>query len=272
MHSNKYIKSISVLNTRASNYTSLHGMRELEKYTNILAKRLKHRLSIFLKSRLPADRSDLYPGNHWVWDSLIGHLPKIACLMLLSDVHATNFDNRKDHESLLGNAQKFKAVDGSGLEQCDGCYLHLDKNRSEIVRSGQTTTGFWKRNQQHEKASKLQDPSTRGRLFYQSYPHKLVAGKVEGKLGLWDDLEQVVGIGIEHHQRKAIIDLFDWTESEAKCLENMKEGAKGAISLESKQYKHLCYLFETCFAVAISPYLNVTMNPTCEWQLKWYGN
>jgi hypothetical protein len=99
-----------------------------------------------------------------------------------------------------------------------------------------------------------------------------VAETVDGKLGVWDDLDQVIGIALDHHQRQSIIDLFDWTETEKQCLSNLKEGAKGGISLLSKQYKHICYLFETCFAVAISPQMNVTMNPTREWQLKWYGN
>jgi hypothetical protein len=43
----------------------------------------------------------------------------------------------------------------------------------------------------------------------------------------------------------------------------------GGLSIQSK---HLCYLFETAFAAAIEPNMNVTQNPTCEWQLKWYGN
>jgi hypothetical protein len=265
------VKSLSVSNARRSDHTSPAGMAQLEKHTNILAKMLKYRLSLFLRHRLPSDRWDLLPGNHWVWDSFIVHLPKIACLMLMSDVHAPNFVNRKDIESLLGKSDKFKAVCGSGLEKCDGCYLHLDKNRSEIVRSGQTAAGFEKRQKEHEKSSKLQDGATKTRLFYQSYPHPTVADSVDGKRGLWSDLEQVVGIGVAWHQRQSVIDLFDWTESETECLSKLKDGAKGGLSIQSKQYKHLCYLFETCFAVAISSQMNVTMNPTCEWQLRWYG-
>jgi hypothetical protein len=62
----------------------------------------------------------------------------------MSDVHAPNFVNRHDSESLLGKGDKFKRVSGSVLEKCDGCHLHLDKNRSDIVRSGQTAAGFEK--------------------------------------------------------------------------------------------------------------------------------
>jgi hypothetical protein len=62
--------------------------------------------------------------------------------MLVSDAHAANFVSRKDYEHMLGNGEKFNIVSGSGMENCDGCYLQLDRNRSEIVRSGKTTAGF----------------------------------------------------------------------------------------------------------------------------------
>jgi hypothetical protein len=63
-------------------------------------------------------------------------------MMLMSDVYAPNFVNRQNSESLLGKGDQFKVVFGSGLEKCDGCYLHLDDNRSEIVRSDQTSAEF----------------------------------------------------------------------------------------------------------------------------------
>jgi hypothetical protein len=132
------------------------------------------------------------------------------------------------------------------------------------VRSGQTTAGFEKRQREHEKSSRLQDSATKSRLFYHSNPHPTVADSVGGKRGVWSDLEQVVGIGVAWHQRQSVIDLFDWTESEKQFLARLRDGAEGGLSCESKQYKHLCYLFETCFAVAISPQMNVTMKPTCE--------
>jgi hypothetical protein len=99
-----------------------------------------------------------------------------------------------------------------------------------------------------------------------------VAATVKDRYGTWDDLVQVVGIAVEHHQWNQIVNLFDWSDKEKRYLENLSQGARGGLSLQSKQYKHLCYLFETAFAVAIEPNMNVTQNPTCEWQLKWYGN
>jgi hypothetical protein len=37
------------------------------------------------------------------------------------------------------------------------------------------------------------------------------------------------------------------------------------------QYKHICYCFETAFALAIEPRKNMTMNPMMEWQLHYFG-
>jgi hypothetical protein len=58
---------------------------------------------------------------------------------------------------LLGKGSKCKEVSGSVFEKCDGCVVHLDKNRSKIVRSVQTAARFEKRNKEHETSYKLQD-------------------------------------------------------------------------------------------------------------------
>lgn len=78
-------------------------MAQLEKQTNIFVRMLNNWLSLCLRQRTPSGRSDLLPGFYWTWYSLIVPLFKSACLMLLSDLRAANFVNRKDYESLLGN-------------------------------------------------------------------------------------------------------------------------------------------------------------------------
>jgi hypothetical protein len=60
--------------------------------------------------------------------------------VLISDVHAPNFVNGQNSASLFAKGDK--SVSGSGAEKCDGCYPHLDKNRSDIVRSSWTAAGF----------------------------------------------------------------------------------------------------------------------------------
>jgi hypothetical protein len=136
-------------------------MAQLEKHTNSFGKRL----SLFLRYRLPSERLYLCHDHHLVRDSLPAHLPKFACLILMSDVHAPNVVNRQECESLLGKRDKFMAFSGSGLEQCDECYFHLYKTRSDIMRSGQTGSGFEKRYKEHKNLFQLQDRATNTNVF-----------------------------------------------------------------------------------------------------------
>lgn len=148
----------------------------------------------------------------------------------------------------------------------DGCYLHLDTKRMEHRRAGQTTAGFENRNKQHLKCSKLQTVEDRMKPFYATYPHSSVDPKPSDHDGLWEDLEQVVGIGMEYGKRDNIVGLFDWSDSDIKHLGRLKKGAHGDEDLVSKQYRHLCYMFETFFAVAIARTRNLSSSPGCEWQ------
>ncbi|MEL7341270.1 MAG: hypothetical protein AAGM67_12370, partial [Bacteroidota bacterium] len=69
----------------------------------------------------------------------------------------------------------------------------------------------------------------------------------------------------------AIVQLFSWQKIELDHIKKLKLAQDHNGGDLSKQYKHLCYLMKTFFAVAIVPSNNLTMNPTCEWQLKFYG-
>jgi hypothetical protein len=94
---------------------------------------------------------------------------------------------------------------------------------------------------------------------------------MDGKRDLWSDLSRVVRTDVAWHQRQSVVNLCDWNESEKQCLSMLSDEAKGGLSSESKRYKYRCCVFETCFAVVVSPRMNVPMNPTCEWWLRWYG-
>jgi hypothetical protein len=142
----------------------------------------------------------------------------------MPDAHARSFVNRQESESLRAKGDKFNVLFGYGLEKCDGCYLHLDNNRSEIVRSGQTTAEFEKL---LKKSSKLQVGATKTRLFLQSFPQPTVADSVGGKRGLWSDLEQVVGIGVAWYHSQSVIEVLDRTESEEEFLPMLRDGARG---------------------------------------------
>jgi hypothetical protein len=130
-----------------------------------------------------------------------------------------------DCEPLLGKGDDFKAVSGDWLEKCDRCNLNLDENISENVGPGQTAAEFENRHK-NEKSPKLQDGATKIRGFYQSYLHPIGCNSVDGDLGLWSDLEQVLGIGVAWHQRQSVKDLFDRTESEKQCLSKLEHAPK----------------------------------------------
>ena len=40
---------------------------------------------------------------------------------------------------------------------------------------------------------------------------------------------------------------------------------------DERKYKHLTYLFEAVYGVAIAPINNITKNPTGEWELRYFG-
>lgn len=244
----------------------------LKTQSHMLAKKIKARLPLFLKTRLPEDNLGLHPGQHWVWEAFVSHLTRIACLIVMSDLQAPGLETRKDSECLLADPQEnFKVVEGSEYVHCDGCYLHVDWNRRAFRRAGQTVIGFAKRNGQHERASHLNEDKTMNRAFYRTYPHQSARERCPCADGTFEDLKQVVGIGMERIKMTAIANLFVWGDKELQELDKLKWSTSEPGSPQSKKYKQICYLTETAFAVAIAPEWNITQNPTCEWQLKYYG-
>ena len=106
--------------------------------------------------------------------------------------------------------------------------------------------------------------------FYAAYPHSSVEDKPKDQDGMWEDLEQVVGIGMDYRKRDGIVGLFEWSESDVKHLSKLKKGARNRSDLVSKQYQHLCYMFETFFALAIARSRNLSKSPGCEWQTGYH--
>ena len=77
---------------------------------------------------------------------------------------------------------------------------------------------------------------------------------------------------MERTNRDAILSLFDWDEEEENELKKLAWNGSWPDTLANRKYKHLTYLFEATYAVSICPALNVTQNPTSEWELKYYGS
>jgi hypothetical protein len=234
------------------------------------------RLTPFVTQRAKS-RPDLHPGRFWVWDSFRHHLPRIATLVVLSNLQAPGVESRKQSESLLDSITSFApmgdrhSTDEPYYGDLDGCYLHFDVNRLEARRAGQTTAGFAERNKQHLAKSKLRSVDDRMKPFYSTYPHPTAEDKPLEPDGTWNDLMQLVGIGMEYDKREKIVELFDWPDSDIKHLNKLKKGARNNDDLVSKQYRHLCYMFETFFALAIARNRNLSSSPGCEWQTGYHG-
>ena len=93
----------------------------------------------------------------------------------------------------------------------------------------------------------------------------------EEQLGNFQQIEQLIGIGIERTNLTTINELFDWSEEELLGLQHLK-GVATRVTMGDKKYKHLCYLFEAAYALALEPRRNISGNPGCEWQLNYFGS
>ena len=92
------------------------------------------------------------------------------------------------------------------------------------------------------------------------------------RLGKFQDLKQLVGIGFQRTNKQNIVDLFVWDyvkENELKALKAAKEDRE---SIVDKKYCHIVYLCELFYRVMIGLNQNISRNPGCEWKLRYYGN
>ena len=72
---------------------------------------------------------------------------------------------------------------------------------------------------------------------------------------------------------KEVIELFSWSKKEEAQLNKLSLKKTSILNgtLDEKEYKHLTYLFEAVYAVAIEPRNNISQNPTGKWELKYLG-
>ena len=96
-----------------------------------------------------------------------------------------------------------------------------ETNRRVLIRAGATEQGFQKRWKEHHKASKLGGPVESHRRFSLLCPDESVHEQVEGKRGKFQDLRQMVGLGMKRSQIDDILKLFDWSEREKWRLANL---------------------------------------------------
>ncbi len=158
---------------------------------------------------------------------------------------------------------------GDEWREYDGCYLCFDPNRSLIFRAGMTVIGLGPRWDQHERASRLTSQDTKWRNFYRKYPHVSVKDQCPDRDGTFEQLDQRVGLAVRKSDTRAVTELFPFTEIDNYRLKQLSYGPNRAGTQTDKQYKHICYMFELLFNIAIEQRKNTTQNPGCEWQLQW---
>ena len=257
---------------------SIENIDFFKKYVKITADKIIQRLHEFLRTRIPLQRTDLFCGRHWVWDSLKSKMMKIVAMMIMSG-HIVTYNDvlfRNDDETLLSSRQHFVHVDMIMTDgNIDGNYLVYDNKRHSIFRSGMAEVGMSRRWKEHVSGSMRSSHVNRASKFYKCYPN---SGAEEDnmptkddRLGTFQQLEQLIGIGIRREQLTDVVGLFEWTRVECDEL-SLLQSAATRNELEDKKYRHLCYLFECAYALSIEPRRNISVNPGCEWQLKYYGN
>jgi hypothetical protein len=97
--------------------------------------------------------------------------------------------------------------------------------------------------------------------LYSSYPHELVALKIPNWKGVFQSLNQLVGIAFDRSKAKdLVVDLFEWNATELKELEQLT-GAGGQDSILEKKYKHIVMMVEIAYGIAIVPRDNISSNP-----------
>ena len=84
-------------------------------------------------------------------------------------------------------------------------------------------------------------------------------------------LQQKMAMGMRKSDCSRSLRLFNWTEINETMLAKLPYRNDDGGSLVSKKYKHVCFMFELFFAVALEPSKNITNNPACEWQLRLYS-
>jgi len=217
------------------------------------------------------------PGCHWVWDSLRDKIFKLAALMILSKhiLEGEALVFRGNTECLLTSKDNFVMADTDDQwKNQQGAYVACDPCRGVFIRSGTAEVGLVKRWREHINASKRSTPGDKNSVLYSSYCHPNTAEvnkpPFKSRKGNFLQLDQMVAVGFNRDKAKCVVSLFNWSDSENKQLNKLTIPAI-RNTLENRQYKHVCYLIESVYALAIAPTENLSSNPGCEWQLKYYG-
>jgi hypothetical protein len=240
-----------------------------------LHNKLWSRLPQFVANHIPASKSKLFPGVHWVWESFRHLLPKLCAVVLLNGhvVTGEELSLRTPSESLLKDKSKFIEMDGYDIDM-DGNYIVLDGKRNVFIRSGCAEIGMRRRWFEHVNCSKMKTISTQKSVLYMSYPHEetrevnISKSMCKGKC---NQLVQMVGVGFVREKALVLSELFPSDITTREHIMRLS-GTGDRNEFVDKWYRHLCYCFECVYALMIDERANISSNPGFEWQLQYYGS
>ncbi|KAG7368491.1 hypothetical protein IV203_031234 [Nitzschia inconspicua] len=198
---------------------------------------------------------ELPKTKHWVWTSFIANfLKEISCLIVLAGLESQALKYATPLESLLNQILNVFPKMDEDIGAMDGSYLTADTLRQLLIRAGFAEQGFNRRWGEHRRASFLKDVGTRNRPQYQLFPHESVSeDQAPNRRGTFQQLEQRLGLGVRKADRARVLALFKWTEIDEAHLGKLSYGDGRAGTFDFKKYKHICFMFELFFAVALEP-------------------
>jgi hypothetical protein len=155
-----------------------------------------------------------------------------------------------------------------------GSYIVMDSNRCKWIRSGKVTRTFASRIQEHRKASKLRNESSK---FYQSYPSKECDADLLNELsytryGHFEDLEFYCGVAFSSAPTVAATltkaSVFKWSNYVSNCIQ------KTSWARNTDEYKRvelIAYGLELSYDLCLASADNLSQNPGFETPLGVFG-
>ena len=208
------------------------SITELNNHAKALSYHLISRLPTFLEYLLPPTCPNLFPESHWVWNSLRKQMKAIVIIMIVNKqmCEKDELKYKTAKEFILSHCINFTPADSTNAEtrqnNLDGSYLGFDKVREEFIRAGAAETGTRKRWKEHVSASMLTTESNFKSVLYSLYLNENCATEnlpttIQQK-GVFQQLEQLIGIGFDRTKMKEIVSLFEWGDEEIYELQKLK--------------------------------------------------
>ena len=129
-------------------------------------------------------------------------------------------------------------------------------------------TGLFRRWKEHVSASMLYTHVHRSSKFYTAYPNSMCdeisLRNIDGIKGTFQQLESLIVMGFNRTKKDEIDALLHWSKSEESELKLLSGNGKHQ-SLEDTKYRHMCYIFETSYGLALESRCDISSNSGCKW-------